>query len=245
MSGNSFAFILILLSGTLALAESQERSRNLPVDEMVAKAEVVGVAVVQGSTVRQDPRNGMIYTDYSLKFGEVWKGTPSDPFLLTQAGGRIGDVAASIAGHEYTLEPGQKLVVFASLNLGRHVVIGIRHGLYRVGEGTDPRLTRLSEASASPLTLRQLKEQTYRIMGRSPDPVPPGGASTPAGVPSKNEDRSGGTPASPGTASTPHGNVPQADDSEFPWRTAAGAAILLLLAAAVAFRLLKKKLEAS
>ncbi len=138
---------------------------------MAGKTAVAGVAVVQGSSARRDDRNGMIYTDYRLRFTDVWKGSPGDGFILMKAGGQIGDRATAIAGQDYALAPGERIVVFASASsLGHHTILGLRQGLYRVGPGPDHRLQRESEketASASSLTLAQLKGQVFQALGKA------------------------------------------------------------------------------
>lgn len=149
------------------------QGRVLPVEEMARKADVAGVATVQNSRSRHDPRTGFIYTDHSLKFEEVWKGSPSEPFILTQAGGQVGDQRAAIAGHHFTFRTGERIVVFAALSsLGNHVLVGLRQGLYRVEEGKpEPRVRRDMEARSS-LTLAELREAVARAIGRPPESAP-------------------------------------------------------------------------
>lgn len=193
------------------LASGASQARTLPVEEMARDADVVGVATVQGSQSRHDPRTGFIYTDHTLKFEEVWKGSPSDPFILMQAGGQVGDQRAAIAGHHFTFRPGERIVVFASPSrLGHHVLIGIRQGLYRIEEGKPhPRVRRDTEARSS-MTLAELRAAVARALGKSPDnppePAPPPKAPSsgpPAAPAAGTAPQSGGPPVAPAPSPSP------------------------------------------
>ena len=192
----------------VAPLQTGPRGRVVPVEEMAAKTAVAGVAVVRGSSVRRDDRNGMIYTDYRLRFTDVWKGNPGDDFILMKAGGRIGDLVADIAGQDYVLQPGESIVVFATASsLGHHTVLGLRQGLYRVGAGPDRPLSRESERGAAPIPLRQLKEQVFKALGKE---LP----ESPATESAASADKA--APASP------PGDLPQAH-AEVPARGASSA----------------------
>jgi hypothetical protein len=158
-----------------SLQESPQ-GRVLSIEEMAAKSAVAGLAVVQSASARRDDRNGMIYTDYRLRFSEVWKGTPGDDFILMKAGGQIGDRATAIGGQDYTLQAGEHIVVFASpSSLGNHTVMGLRQGLYRVGEGSDRPLLRESErgaSSAAPIPLQRFKEHVFKALGKTMPEAP-------------------------------------------------------------------------
>lgn len=226
------------------------QGRVLPVEEMARKAEVAGVATVQDSRSRHDPRTGFIYTDHSLKFEEVWKGSPSDPFILTQAGGQVGDQRAAIAGHHFTFRPGERIVVFAvPSHLGNHVLIGIRQGLYRVeGDPAEPRVRRDTEARSG-MTLAELREEVARALGRPRGVEPAPKAPAPSGTPppSTSETAPGtGIPA-PEMGERPPARDPQ--DTSPPEAGSAStplAAAVLVLAAASALALglrRKRKLD--
>jgi hypothetical protein len=145
---------------------------------MVRQADVIGVATVQSATPRLEPRTGMICTDFRLAFSDVWKGDPGREFVLVKPGGELQGEKVTVPGHEFVLKPGEPIVVFASpSNLGNHVVIGLRQGLYRVGSGSEQPVFRVSEhplkaGSSSALTLRALKDEVWRALGRPVEPAP-------------------------------------------------------------------------
>jgi hypothetical protein len=158
------------------------REGTLSVQDMAGMADIVGVATVRTAAPRRDGQTGLVYTDFGLNFSEVWKGSPGDSFVLVKAGGRLGDQASAVVGREYVLNPGESVVVFATRSqLGNHAVIGLRQGLYRVGDGPDPAVFRISEfpsargPSGGP-RLSGLRDQVFRALGRSDAPLaPPGG----------------------------------------------------------------------
>ncbi len=169
--------VSILLSGFLPpLARGQNPPAPLSVEDMARSAGVIGVATVQRVQSRKDPSNGLIYTDFTLAFSEVWKGTPADPFILAKVGGELGGQRSAIVGREYRLEVGQPLVVFASESLGgRYAALGLRQGLYRMGSGADPMLFRVSDyperlGEASSLRLGALRDQVFRQIPRPGTP---------------------------------------------------------------------------
>lgn len=206
----------------LALWACLQAGRVVSVEEMAHKAAVIGLAEVQGSSVRRDPANGMIYTDYRLRFSDVWKGQPFAPFVLSKAGGRIGDDAAVTPGHDYELRPGESVVVFASAWGRGHMLYALRQSLYRVGDGPERPLRRESERHAPPVPLRTLKEKVFRTLGRSLPPEEPPrkkkvSAAPPAGEASATAEAAP-VPTSPATAERP---------GFLPW--AFGIAVLLIV----------------
>src|SRR5262249_5533374 len=124
-------------------------------------------------------RNNFIYTDFRLDFSEIWKGQPGNNFILVKAGGSVGGKTASTPGHEYILNPGEKIVVFATpSSFGNHNVIGIHQGLYRVGKGEDSPLYQVTTFPFGPgagslLKLQGLKDEVYRALGKPGESRPP------------------------------------------------------------------------
>lgn len=172
--------LLVGLSSHAAIAASpQARGRVLPVEEMVQKSDVVGVATVQSATTRRDDATGLICTDYQLAFSDVWKGEVHGAYAIVKAGGELGGLRGGIAGQDYQMGLGERIVVFSHpSNGGNHVVVGLRQGLYRVGGPAGNLLYRVSEYperafGTSSLTLAALKAQVARCLGRAPEPEPP------------------------------------------------------------------------
>ena len=162
--------VLILLISLFVSSATAVAQDAISIDQLTAKATVAGVAKVQSRTVRRDPANQVIYTDYVLQFSDVWLGSPSEPYILSRTGGRIGDRAASLPGHDYELRDGESIVVFAHPTpQGNNVVIGMHQGLFQIAGGSDPVVQRVlappSERKTR-LTLEGLKEQVYRASGR-------------------------------------------------------------------------------
>lgn len=226
--------------GLAVLLSAPAQGRVLPVEEMARKADVVGVATVQNSRSRHDPRTGFIYTDHTLRFEEVWKGTPSTPFILMQAGGQVGDQRAALPGHHFTFQPGERIVVFAvPSSLGNHVLVGLRQGLYRVEDAQpEPRVRRDTEARSS-RTLAQLREEVARVIGRpsegAPPPTPPPGTESPASPGAEPPPPAGRPPSAPGP---PAPSRPPAAGPSFP---ALAAAAFVVAAAALLITGLRRK----
>jgi hypothetical protein len=209
-------FLVVLSSSSFVASVPQSRGRVVPVEEMVSKAEVIGVATVQSIEPRRDERTGIIRTNYTVSISDVWKGTVSGPIVVWKAGGHLGDKYTEIAGQDYTLTAGEQIVVFCRLSpAGDHVAIGIRQGLYRVGAFGDRPVFRVSEyptgpGTASPLTLRRLKEQVWQALGRPvneltvPPPPPPA-----QGAPTKPPPSDSSGPQSPSIANPASTAVPQ------------------------------------
>lgn len=219
---------------SLLLAGLLQTGRILPVEEMAARAEIIGVARVESAVCRTDPRNNMIYTDHALRFSEVWKGEVRGGFVLMKAGGTIGTRSTAVAGEEYSLKHGEEILVFATRSsFGNHVVLGLRQGLYRKrGPGVDAPFLRESEAGRGvPKTLPELREAVYKALGKelpaeepeaSTSPEPPAPATT-----TSDDSRSRGT----------SNDV----SSRRPWPELLGLAALLAAAAAVLARRTKRE----
>jgi hypothetical protein len=220
-------------SGTAIAAAKDE---TLPVDLLTAKAAVAGVATVQSSSARVNPANNMIYTDYVLKFSDVWKGEPGDSFILTRAGGQIGDRTVRIAHYDFKLNAGDPLVVFAGKNdMGEHVIIGIHQGVYRVDGDNVRRVLEPRSGRADPMTLLALRQEVFRASGR-PWTEPPKRMDSPS------NSKPFGAAATPGTVpgapATPVDPVRQTEASGgFSGMIVAG---LLILAAVVLIFVLRK-----
>lgn len=222
------------------------QGRVLPVEEMTRKADVIGVATIESSNVHNEPRTGFINTDLRLSFSEVWKGDASPAFILVKAGGEVDGKKAAIPGQEYEVRLGEKIVVFATPSkLGNHVVIGLRQGLYRVGGGENPPLFRVSDfpwgrGSTSSLTLDELRDQVFTLLGK---PTPPKAAPKPvAPAPPPTEKMPEGTPAVPPTdnIASPHA-APAPVNMSDRWIGALFIGLALVVLAVVVLRQRKAK----
>ena len=210
---------------------------------MAGRSAVAGLAVVRGSSVRRDDRNGMIYTDYRLRFTEVWKGMPGDDFILMKAGGQIGDRATAIGGQDYDLKAGETIVVFASpSSLGNHTLMGLRQGLYRVGEGPDRPLSRESEkgaASAVPIPLQRFKEHVFKALGKTAPEAP--GRETHAGRETAAPVALPAEAAKAGSEAPPPGGTTTASKTAGEGRGPVGVFLGFLLIAAIMWAYLRRR----
>ena len=110
---------------------------SLPVDQMTPLATIIGVATITGVETRENPDSRMIYTYYSLNFSEVWKGTPADPAVLQQAGGKLGDRVVAIAGRAFKFETGDTIVLFNTGKLYEHTGTSPYSGWSYIADGVD------------------------------------------------------------------------------------------------------------
>jgi len=215
---------------------------TLPVDQLSALATLIGVATVSGVEVKENPENRMIYTYYSLKFNEVWKGTPTEPAVLIQAGGKLGGRVTAIAGREFKFETGDTIVLFAHASpLGPYVIIGINQGVYQLGAGAERPVRRMSDPAprraTAMLPLADLKREVFAALNvpyQAPGPSVPTLAPKERPVPPP-------VPASPESVpdpSNPRSRAPAPPESGRGLEVLAAA---LLLAAGAAWILLSKK----
>ena len=165
------AYLMLVLFG-------QQRIVPISVEDLSRKAEVVGVATVQSVRAREDRENGMIYTEAVLRFSEVWKGPRVEEFVLSQAGGAVGNQAVVAVGFNYRLGVGEEIVVFAVPSRGNSfTLVGMTQGLFRVGASPDKPLTRESERGrpkeGGPLRLADLRSQVSRAIGSAAPPAEP------------------------------------------------------------------------
>jgi hypothetical protein len=175
-------FVLGIAVSLYLLNPAQDGS--LPVDQLCAASTLIGVATVTNVEVREGPEYRKIFTYYTLKFNEVWKGTPADPATLRAAGGKLGNRVSSVAGRDFRFEAGDSIVLFAheALNGPYYVVIGLNQGLYQQLPGADRPVMRISAPGARysdsgpGLTLSELKREVCAALGVS---FQPPGASVP------------------------------------------------------------------
>lgn len=201
---------------------------------------MIGVARVVDSSSFKSPQTGFIYTNYRLNFTEVWKGESSPGFLLTKPGGTVGTKKGTIPGHEYELNPGEEVVVFATPStIGNHVPIGIHQGLYRVSREAGSPVYPVSEYRTGPgtgstFTLQALKAEVYQALGKPvefrPAPAAPSGSETPREAAAKADPG----PEGPAPAAAPA--VPRESEGAPRWIGMAAVGVLLGAVAVLALR---------
>jgi hypothetical protein len=106
----------------------------LTLDEMTG----ISSAVVQGRIVasRSDWINGkssLIVTYYTVQADSYMKGNLGRTFQLTEPGGNVGIISASVAGAP-SFQVGEQVVLFVQTNGSRnlHQAIGFEQGVFRV-----------------------------------------------------------------------------------------------------------------
>jgi hypothetical protein len=208
-------FVCLLLPAVFLGASSfLEAQDAVNVESLAQKATLIGVATVQSEMVRRNPDNNMIYTDYALKFSEVWKGEPTDPFLLTKAGGQLDNKVVATPGHDFRLKVGDEIVTFTHpSDLGNHVAIGMHQGIFQVGPGPQKIVHRLLEPRSearSPMSLAALKERVFRSLGKSVEVTraPGAGPAPSAGPPGGGPLVAPEAPRAPGPGGAPDSGPP-------------------------------------
>ncbi len=233
--------LALFLTSTAAWAQG----RVLPVSEMTQKADVIGVATVDSAIAHNEPRTGFINTDLHLTFSEVWKGEATPGFVLIKPGGEVDGKKAAIPGHEFDMKPGEKVVVFATpSNLGNHVIMGLRQGLYRVAPGENPPLFRVSEyphglGTTSTLTLQDLTDQVYTALGKPVESKPK--STEPASPAPEKKTEAPAPPAPSQNIASPQATTAAAGESSQRW--IGGIVICLILAVLAGVIMWKRKAQ--
>ena len=233
--------LLYLVAGAIWSGIASAAAQDAPpVEQMISDAAIAGVATVQSITARVNPTNNMIYTDHVLKFSDVWKGDPADPFILTKVAGQVGGRTVAIPGHEFKLYVGESIAVFAMKNqFGDYVSLGSHEGVFRIDPSDNNLVHRVIEPKSErlhPMTLRAIREKVFTALGRPwtepPKLIAPPKTSKPFGAAAPDPAVAPSlpsTPQSPSGAAEPHGNPA--------WVIVAG---LLILAALVAVFIRRK-----
>lgn len=181
---------------------SQEPQRPLPLEEMAATSPIAGVAEVVGLDVRRDPETGGIYTDARLRFLETWSASCPAELVLTQLGGELDGHRSAIAGWNWTLAPGETVVLFAKPWKGPYAVVtGRRLGLGHVDAQGRVTWDQERGSEAPRPSLEEVRTITGKALGRtlaapktSPVPASPSeaakeGVAVPPAAPSPRAPR--------------------------------------------------------
>jgi hypothetical protein len=143
--------LTILLAVLLASTAYAATVKILTLDEMTGASSVV----VQGRILasRSDWINGkssLIVTYYTVQADSYLKGDLGRTFELTEPGGNVGIVSASVPGAP-TFQVGEQVVLFVQTNGSRniHQAIGFEQGVFRVRR--DPASGALAVNHSQPL----------------------------------------------------------------------------------------------
>jgi hypothetical protein len=161
------SWICRMVLGALCLTTPASASTVLKraVDELARSASVIARAKVVRTESRWSGDGLRILTDVELVVSETLKGGSRNSVLVTQPGGRVGDIAQSVSGLA-SFSPGEEVLVFlGEAGGGRYLVEGAVQGKYRLGESAAGALIAHPESAQDVLFL---DPQTHR-------PVPPDG----------------------------------------------------------------------
>lgn len=120
----------LLLSG---LGPRAAGVRKVSLEECAAKADSVFVGTVVDIQARWGEGGKLIWTDYTFRVQEGWKGAPGDGLrVVSVGGGAIGDRAFQLS-EVPSFEMGGTYVVYAYDNarLYAEAVVGVEQGLFR------------------------------------------------------------------------------------------------------------------
>lgn len=177
--GGMWAAVLLAVAA-VGTAEASTLLK-MAVEELAQKSAVIA----RGKVVRTESRwsgDGMrIITDVELVVSEALKGSPGSVVVVTQPGGRVGDIAQTVSGLAAFSQGEEVLVFLSDPRGGRYGVEGAVQGKYRLdatAEGglravlgsfrdvlfLDPRTRRPVEGETQPLAWEKLRSQIRRAL---------------------------------------------------------------------------------
>jgi len=132
------------LVACLALPALGAVGPEVSVEALARRADAVVRASVEGVEAAWAADGRHVRTRVTLRRISTWRGAAPDVVVVLVPGGRVGDVAQSVAGAP-VFDPGEEVVVFLRLaSPGRFRVLGLATGKFRVsGRQAVPRLEAL------------------------------------------------------------------------------------------------------
>ncbi|MCY1045449.1 hypothetical protein OV208_29310 [Corallococcus sp. bb12-1] len=165
--------VLAALLGGLPAGATTMLRADLP--QMAQASDAVVQGVVRRVQSRWSGDNRRIVTDVEIEVTESLKGTSGGTVLVTQPGGRVGDIGQVVSGLA-TFSEGEEVVVFLEKKgASAFQLAGMAQGKYQVqrsdsktgamavpaptGDAVliDPQTRQETESNAKPVTLAQLK----------------------------------------------------------------------------------------
>ncbi len=173
----------VLLLGLSASATTMMRA-DLP--ELARTADTIVHGTVRRVESRWSGDGRRIVTDVEIQVTEALKGQASGSVLVTQPGGRVGDIGQKVSGLA-SFAPGEEVVLFLERRGPQAFrVAGMAQGKYQVqrsGDGTrvlavpestedvllvDPDTRQATASSARTLSLAELKASIRTALQQSP-----------------------------------------------------------------------------
>ncbi len=138
---------------------------KLSLDEMIEKSTDIVRGTVTGSYSAF--RGSVIYTYFSVKILERWKGLPQSTVTVLVPGGTVGGLKQSFGGVP-KLDPGAEYVLFLwTGKSGATHLIGLSQGVFnlKISTGVDPMVSRgaISEVILDPRTGRPVVDQPIQM----------------------------------------------------------------------------------
>jgi hypothetical protein len=163
--------VLATLLGGLPVGATTMLRADLP--QMAQTSDTVVQGVVRRVQSRWSGDNRRIVTDVEIQVTEALKGQPGGTVVVTQPGGRVGDIGQVVSGLA-SFSEGEEVVVFLEKRgAAAFQLSGMAQGKYQVqrtGPGAmavpastgdavliDPKTRQETVSNAKPVTLEQLK----------------------------------------------------------------------------------------
>ena len=125
-AGFSVAVVIVLqLFSTSGLEATV--LRYLPLDRQCAEARIIAVARAEDQVSAWNPEKTRIYTETRFTLEEVLKGKVSRSLTVRQLGGRVGDIAQSVAGSPVFVKGRRYVLFLAPLADGKYRIVGFSH----------------------------------------------------------------------------------------------------------------------
>lgn len=133
------AALRALLSFVLLLCPPASATTMLRVDlpELIQSAEVIIHGTVRRMESRWSGDGRKIVTDVEIEVAETLKGQAGGTVLVTQPGGRVGDIGQKVGGQP-SFTPGEEVVLFLERRRPQAFrVVGMAQGKYQVRRSED------------------------------------------------------------------------------------------------------------
>jgi len=158
-AGFSVAVVIVLqLFSTSGLKATV--LRYLPLDRQCAEARIIAVARAEDQVSAWNPEKTRIYTETRFTLEEVLKGKVSSSLTVRQLGGRVGDIAQSVAGSPVFVKGRRYVLFLAPLADGKYRIVGFSQGCYPIvsdQEGKERISPQLSSAAGVHIVGRDKK----------------------------------------------------------------------------------------
>ena len=138
--------------------------RFMPFQEQVSTAGIIVVARAGSQVSSWDSQKQFIFTETTFHIEQAVKGTASGTVTLRQLGGRVGEIAQSVAGSAVIVS-GRRYVLFLEQRSdGTYRVVGFNQGCYPI-TGTDKGKARVMTVTASAAGERLLSDKKDYVIG--------------------------------------------------------------------------------